>query len=348
MNIIQMKVKDIIPYKKNAKAHDQIQIDNVAESIKRFGFAQPLVVDKDNNLIIGHCRLLAAKKLKLKEVPTVKMDDLTEEQVKQLRLLDNKLNESDWDLELLIDELKDLDFDGFEIDWGIPSIDDLEEDEGYYGDERERTYDAYNMALTDHVFRTDDFWQMPIIKRENYIPSDLIGFKYAMQCPDKNIGLHCYIDDYQFERLWNDPDKYIDMIKEFECFLSPDFSLYLDMDMPLKIWNTYRSRLIGAYYQSKGIKVIPTVGWAEKETFDFCFKGIEKGSVVSISTIGVKENAEAKKIWEDGVTEMIKQIEPSAILVYGGKLDFDYGNIKIVYYENHNTAMWGGKKDEGN
>ena len=120
MNIVNMKIKDIIPYEKNAKKHDKTQIANVAESIKQFGFAQPLVVDKDNVLIIGHCRLLAAKQLKLREVPVVRMDDLTEEQVKQLRLLDNKLNESAWDYELLADEIGELDFEGFDLDWGLP------------------------------------------------------------------------------------------------------------------------------------------------------------------------------------------------------------------------------------
>ena len=124
MNIVNMKVKDLKPYEKNAKKHDKTQIANVAESIKRFGFAQPLVVDKDNVLIIGHCRLLAAKQLKLREVPVVRMDDLTEEQVKQLRLLDNKLNESDWDIELLQAEVGELDFDGFDLDWGFKELED--------------------------------------------------------------------------------------------------------------------------------------------------------------------------------------------------------------------------------
>ena len=124
MNIIQMKVKDIKPYEKNAKKHDKTQIANVAESINRFGFAQPLVVDKDNVLIIGHCRLLAAKQLKLREVPVLRMEELTEEQVKQLRLLDNKLNESDWDIELLQDEVAELDFDGFDLDWGFKELED--------------------------------------------------------------------------------------------------------------------------------------------------------------------------------------------------------------------------------
>lgn len=120
MKIEMMKIKDLIPYEKNAKRHNRTQIQNVAESIRRFGFAQPLVVDKENVLIIGHCRLLAAKSLQLREVPVVKMENLTEEEVKQLRLLDNKLNESEWDMELVAEELKDLDMSGFDIEWELP------------------------------------------------------------------------------------------------------------------------------------------------------------------------------------------------------------------------------------
>ena len=102
------------------KKHDEKQIKNVVESIKQFGFAQPLVVDKNNVLIIGHCRLIAAKRLKLKTVPVLRMEDLTEDQVKKLRLLDNKLNESDWDFDMLSDELDDLNFDNFDLDWNLP------------------------------------------------------------------------------------------------------------------------------------------------------------------------------------------------------------------------------------
>jgi len=107
--------------------------------------------------------------------------------------------------------------------------------------------------------------------------------------------------------------------------------------MPMKIWNIYRSRQIGAYYQSMGLKVIPTLSWAEEETFKFCFKGIPKGSIVSISTIGVKRDKKALEIWGNGVTEMINQIEPSVILVYGGKLDYDYKDIKVIYFDNKVT-----------
>lgn len=119
MEIINIKIKELKPYEKNAKKHDKTQIDNVAESIKQFGMVQPIVVDKDNVVIIGHCRLEACKKLKFKEVPCVRTEDLDEEQVAKLRLLDNKLNESDWDFDLLGEELLDLDMSDFELDWGI-------------------------------------------------------------------------------------------------------------------------------------------------------------------------------------------------------------------------------------
>ena len=108
MKIEQLPIKEIKPYERNAKKHDETQIKNVMESIKQFGFAQPLVVDKDNVLIIGHCRLIASKRLKLKEVPVVRMDELTQEQVDKLRLLDNKLNESEWDFELLAEEIPNM------------------------------------------------------------------------------------------------------------------------------------------------------------------------------------------------------------------------------------------------
>lgn len=114
-----LKTSDLVPYTRNAKKHDKKQIDNVAESIKQFGFAQPVVVDKDNNIIIGHCRTAAAKKLKIKEIPCIKYEDLSAEEANKLRLLDNKLNESDWDLELVAEDIQELDFSGFDIDWGI-------------------------------------------------------------------------------------------------------------------------------------------------------------------------------------------------------------------------------------
>ena len=119
MNIESRLLADIVPYAKNAKKHDNRQINNVAESIKQYGFVQPIVIDRDGVIVIGHCRALAAKKLGMKEVPCVCVDDLTPEQVNALRLVDNKSNESDWDFDLLADEIPGLDLSSFDFDWGL-------------------------------------------------------------------------------------------------------------------------------------------------------------------------------------------------------------------------------------
>lgn len=336
-------IDKLIPYKNNARTHTEKQIEKVANSIDKFGFLNPILIDSDYGIIAGHCRTLGAKKLGLKEVPCIFVEDLTEEQKRAYILADNKLAlDAGWDKDLVkieLEELTDLDFDISLTGFDMGFVWDMED--SYYGDERERTNDAYNLGLAHDSEMTNDFWQMPIIKNDGYIPTDLIGFNYAKSSKDKNKGIHFFVDDYQFERVWNAPEKYIDILAEYDCILSPDFSLYMDMPMPMKIWNIYRSRQIGAYYQSQGIKVIPTISWAEPETFEFCFQGIPKGSIVSVSTIGVKQDEEALKIWKDGMKAMIEQIEPSTILVYGGELEFDYGDSKVICFDNKVLKKWG-------
>lgn len=131
MDVKNIPIWEIVPYARNTKKHDKTQINNVAESIKQYGFVQPIVIDKNNVVVIGHCRLLAAKQLKMKEVPCVCVEDLTDEQVKALRIVDNKSNESPWDFDILPDELAELELSNFDFDFGI----DTEYEDENYGDE---------------------------------------------------------------------------------------------------------------------------------------------------------------------------------------------------------------------
>lgn len=115
MNIIYKKVSDLMPYVNNPRKNDKA-VDSVAESIKSFGFKQPIVIDKNGEIIVGHTRLKAAIKLGLKEIPCLVADDLTEKQIKAYRIADNKVSElSQWDFDLLKLELNEIeDFTGFE------------------------------------------------------------------------------------------------------------------------------------------------------------------------------------------------------------------------------------------
>lgn len=150
MDITNREIAGLVPYDANAKKHDEKQIKNVAESIKQFGFVQPVVVDRAGVIVIGHCRVLAAKRLGMKEVPCVCVDDLTPEQVNALRLVDNKSNESEWNIDLLADELPGLDLSAFDFDWGLPEItEEVIEDEAPEVDE-----DAEPIA------KLGDIWQL--------------------------------------------------------------------------------------------------------------------------------------------------------------------------------------------
>lgn len=151
MKITEMNVKELKPYAKNTKKHDKTQIANVAESIKQYGFVQPIVFDKDNSIVIGHCRYEAAKKLKLETVPCVCVDELTDEQVKALRIVDNKSNESPWDMEFLADELAEVDLSAFDFDWGLPenSTEEVIEDEAPEVDEG-----------AEPIVKLGDIWQL--------------------------------------------------------------------------------------------------------------------------------------------------------------------------------------------
>ena len=119
-NVEFLKVSDVKPYEKNAKKHDDAQVEQIAKSIEQFGFRQNIVIDKDNVVIIGHGRLLAAQKLGLDVVPCVRATDLTKKQIQALRIADNKIHESSfWDNEMLAEELKDIGEDIKMTDFGF-------------------------------------------------------------------------------------------------------------------------------------------------------------------------------------------------------------------------------------
>lgn len=341
MEFVKVKISDILPAEYNPRKElkpDDEEFIKISNSIDEFGYSEPIIVNKDMTIIGGHQRLNVLKYKGVEEIEVV-MLDLPKNKEKALNIALNKIT-GYWDMDRLTDLLLDLGNDGYDLE--LTGF-DMDEIGGLFSEPEEKenarmnTVNHYNLQIYDET-ETDGFYQMPVIHNDGFIPSDLIGFNYAMTSKNKNVGIHCFVDDYQFERLWNRPDEYVDMLSEYECVLSPDFSLYMNMPMAMKIWNVYRSRLLGQYWQSRGIKVIPTISWAEEDTFTFCFDGIPEKSIVAISTIGVKREDEAFEVWKNGVDAMIQKIKPETILVYGGQVEYDYGeNIKVIYFDNKVT-----------
>lgn len=155
MDIVYLSPYELTPYEQNAKVHPPEQIDHIANSIKQFGWQQPIVVDREKTVIIGHGRLLAAKQLNLDTVPVVFDENLTEDQANALRLADNKLNESPWDFSKLELELTALDLAGFDMtDFGFDKLDD-------FSDARtEITEDEIPDVPAETVAKRGDIWQL--------------------------------------------------------------------------------------------------------------------------------------------------------------------------------------------
>ena len=343
LQIEYLPVDKLKPYGRNARVHDDEDVNAIAESIEDFDFSDPIGIWGPQNLIVeGHGRLLAAKKAGLKEVPCIRLDHLNEEQQRAYRLAHNKTAElSFWDNKLMKKELMtigsiDMKAFGFNLPDllsderdGEPEPPEDETPDGYYGDERERTFDSYNL----HEYNPHNVtgpYDLPILKRCDYIPKKLIGFNYLLTSDDKSAGIHFFLDDYQFERVWNRPNEYMDRFLEFPCVLTPDFSLYADMPKAMKIWNVYRSRLIGQMMQETGVNVIPTLQYAGEDTLDWCFDGIEGGGTVAVSTVGVMKDQNARQLWAQGMERALKQIQPKTVVCYGAKMDFDFKPAKVV------------------
>ncbi|MVB10497.1 hypothetical protein CAFE_11870 [Caprobacter fermentans] len=191
----------------------------------------------------------------------------------------------------------------------------------------------------DSLFLRDQFlhdgvFEMPIIKKTDIPLEDLalIGYDKLNKESFSRI-VHFFLDDYKFEVMWNDPEPRIERLRKYKAVLSPQFSLYTEMPLALKVYNTFRNLWCGAYFQSKGLKVIPSLVWGEPNTFWFCFDGLEQGSIVAVSTIGMRKE---KTLFLQGYTEMLKRIQPSAIICFGTPFEEMRGNIFAVDYAETN------------
>lgn len=186
-------------------------------------------------------------------------------------------------------------------------------------------------------FARDGTFELPVIKKTKIDLEDvkLIGYdKLNEKEADKIV--HFFLDDYKFEVLWKDPEPRIEKLKEYRAVLSPQFSMYTEMPLAVKVHQVFKNRWCGAYLQSKGLKVIPSLVWGEADTFWFSFDGIEEGSVVAVSTIGIRKE---RRLFIAGYKEMLRRIRPEAIICYGEPFNEMEGKlITIDYAETNNLS----------
>ena len=158
-----------------------------------------------------------------------------------------------------------------------------------------------------------------------------IGFNYVLSDKEpEGKAVHFFIDDYQFQRLWNSPEKYMEKLKRYEAVLTPDFSPYADMPLATQIFNHYRKHWVGALMQEYGVKVIPTIRASRDErSLDFYLDGEPSGGVVCISSMWTSDD-EAREYFLREYETMRKTLKPEKIYVYGNEVEGLKGNIEYI------------------
>lgn len=193
--------------------------------------------------------------------------------------------------------------------------------------------DVFNLKLADRFEKTGDF-DFPVIKQAKTIPKEIIPFNKALS--NKNPGqkyVHFYIDDYQFERLWNRPEYYAKVLSKYPGIIGPDYSTYTNMPKAQQIFQVYKSRLITAFFQSQGYEVIPNISWSDEESLKWSLQGIPKNSVVALSTNGVL-NKKLKRNFINCYKKAMEMINPSEIIIVG-EVPKEIYSSKIVQFDNH-------------
>ena len=186
------------------------------------------------------------------------------------------------------------------------------------------TKDRLEMLMNLHLMKECEMTAngFPLVKPfDGWLPPRFVGFNYINAQTSHQCGVHFYVDDYQFERLWRSPELYLRTLSKFRCVISTDFSLYVDMPHPMKVWNVFRNRFFAAWWQAQGLEVIPNVSWADPTSYDYCFEGLPKQSVIAINSMGARKYNLSKYLWHKGYEEAIKRLEPTLILRYGDRME---------------------------
>ena len=183
------------------------------------------------------------------------------------------------------------------------------------------------------------YFQMPVL--DPFIgtePNRLIPFPAAISGTDFNVGVHFYIDDYLFERIWASPERYVEKLSRFQCVIGPDFSQYANMSYPMRMWNCYRNRVLTSYFQKNGVNVIPNVTWSLPDSYEYSFSGIPQKSVIAINCTSILHSNLSKFLWYKGYYEALHRIQPVRIIRYGSIMKDERQDISI-YFENERLKM---------
>lgn len=347
---------NLVPNPMNAKEHTKKQIKQIAASITEYGFRDPIGVDEGMNVLEGHGRLMAAKKLGLTSVPILVLRGLTDAQKRAYTLVHNKLNmNTGFDMDILKAELEGL--AGSEFDLSLTGFGEDEIDKIL---DLEETVDEKPLDLLEDapefgtgVFQlSDDMILMP----EEYLPPYgfpklrddrlaegheeyqfwtgqrrtvdqggpmiyVYGSDSTLNMPTDRTTLCFYTDDQRFERVWTNlagiTTKFLHA--RVESLMQPNFSVYREMPLALKLYQTYRAKLVARYWQEAGLLVVPDIEFGSVDDLEFTLAGIPEGAPMCCTQLQTLGDSSLDDELRQGLGLALEKIKPVRLLVYGGE-----------------------------
>ncbi len=159
------------------------------------------------------------------------------------------------------------------------------------------------------------------------IPKGLVPFAKIKTCSDKHRYVHFYMHDKEFSRALTATTRYLEDLKLYDGVITPDCSLLINQAPCLQQANTYMNRAVGFFLQKNGIPVIPNIRWSDESSFDYCFLGVPKHSIVCVSTHGCIHTKAQHYMFKLGMRAMLEELEPSSVLVHGRMPDDIFGEF---------------------
>ncbi len=195
--------------------------------------------------------------------------------------------------------------------------------------------EGFRVSLVETAF-FDGKFEIPHIEapKDIIIPEGMVPFSIRERSQDKKDFVCFYEHDINFREMLTNTEEYVDDLKRFPGIISPDCSLYIDAPLCVQIDDIYLNRAVGHYLSQQGLYVVPNIRWGDERTYksDFlgekmAFQGVDKHSIVSVGTYGQIKSAESKRYFREGLEEMLKELEPEVVLVYGAMPDKIFGGL---------------------
>ena len=204
--------------------------------------------------------------------------------------------------------------------------------------EKREYFEKYFKMPWVNSLAKDPKTEFPVVEPCHVLPEGLARFDKITETTDRNRFVSMFQHDPRLpwhgdEAPWLNIDGQAKKLLGFAGVIAPDYSVFPDMDLAPQFWNVYKNRVMSRFLRELGHLVIPCVQWADEPTFEFCFRGLPKRSIVAVSSIGCLKGLISAESFRVGYDRMVKAIDPEAVVFNGREPDVELDGPPRFYYD---------------